>query len=186
MTESTGGSDVGLTETVARRDDESWRLYGRKWFTSAITSQMALTLARPEGNPPGGRGLALFYVETRDVTGRPHNIEVNRLKDKLGTRKVPTAELTLTGTPAQLVKGTADGVRNIAPLLRTVASATALRLNEAAQTDQQSYVRRGSRATPSAHAGAARASGEARTRAPANRPLVPSTSSPKPVNGLAM
>ena len=38
-------------------------------------------------------------------------------KDKLGTRKVPTAELTLTGTPAQLVKGTTDGVRNIAPLL---------------------------------------------------------------------
>ena len=56
---------------------------------------MALTLARPE-NPPGGRGLALFYLETRDEHGRPRNIEINRLKDKLGTRKVPTAELTLT------------------------------------------------------------------------------------------
>src|SRR5688572_5697857 len=119
MTELTGGSDVGLTETVARQDPESggYRLYGRKWFTSAISSQMALTLARPEGNPPGGRGLALFYVETRDPTGRPRNVEVNRLKDKLGTRKVPTAELTLNGTPAQLVKGTTDGIRNIAPLL---------------------------------------------------------------------
>src|SRR5688500_9022042 len=119
MTELTGGSDVGLTETVARQDPESgsYRLYGRKWFTSAIGSQMALTIARPEGNPPGGRGLALFYVETRDAEGRPHNIEINRLKDKLGTRKVPTAELTLAGTPAQLVKGATDGVRNIAPLL---------------------------------------------------------------------
>jgi alkylation response protein AidB-like acyl-CoA dehydrogenase len=119
MTEITGGSDVGLTETVAREDPESggFRLYGRKWFTSAISSQMALTLARPEGNPPGGRGLALFYLETRDEQGRLHNIEVNRLKDKLGTRKVPTAELTLNGTPAQLVKGTTDGVRNITPVL---------------------------------------------------------------------
>jgi acyl-CoA dehydrogenase len=119
MTELTGGSDVGLSETVAREDRElgHYRLYGRKWFTSAIGAQMALTLARPEGNPPGGRGLALFYVETRDADGRPRNIEVNRLKDKLGTRKVPTAELTLNGTPAQLVKGTTDGVRNIAPLL---------------------------------------------------------------------
>ena len=119
MTELTGGSDVGLTETVAREDREAggYRLYGRKWFTSAISSQMALTLARPEGNPPGGRGLALFYVETRDGEGCLRNIEVNRLKDKLGTRKVPTAELTLTGTPAQLVNGTSDGVRNIAPLL---------------------------------------------------------------------
>jgi alkylation response protein AidB-like acyl-CoA dehydrogenase len=119
MTELTGGSDVGLSETVARRDPETgaYRLYGRKWFTSAISSQMALTLARPEGNPPGGRGLALFYLETRDKDGRPRNIAVDRLKDKLGTRKVPTAELTLNGTPAQLVQGTSDGVRNITPLL---------------------------------------------------------------------
>ncbi len=117
MTELTGGSDVGLSETVAKEDGDGFRLYGRKWFTSAIASQMALTLARPEGNPPGGRGLALFYVETRDEHGRPRNIEINRLKDKLGTRKVPTAELALTGTPAQLVKGNTDGVRNITPLL---------------------------------------------------------------------
>ena len=117
MTELTGGSDVGLSETIAKQDSDGFRLYGRKWFTSAVSSQIALTLARPEGNPPGGRGLALFYVETRDAQGRPRNIEINRLKDKLGTRKVPTAELTLAGTPAQLVQGTTDGVRNIAPLL---------------------------------------------------------------------
>lgn len=118
MTELTGGSDVGLSETIAKEEPHGiFRLYGRKWFTSAINSQIALTLARPEGNPAGGRGLALFYIETRDEHGRPRNIEVNRLKDKLGTRKVPTAELTLAGTPAQLVKGTTDGVRNIAPLL---------------------------------------------------------------------
>ena len=123
MTELTGGSDVGLSETIAKEEpnDDSgvrrFRLYGRKWFTSAIASQIALTLARPEGNPPGGRGLALFYIETRDEQGRPRNIEINRLKDKLGTRKVPTAELTLAGTPAQLVMGIGDGVRNITPLL---------------------------------------------------------------------
>ena len=118
MTELTGGSDVGTSETVARRDAEgSWRLYGRKWFTSAAASQVALTLARPEGNPPGGRGLALFLVETRDSEGRLRGIRVERLKDKLGTRKVPTAELTLDGAPAELVKGASDGVRDIAPML---------------------------------------------------------------------
>jgi alkylation response protein AidB-like acyl-CoA dehydrogenase len=117
MTESTGGSDVGLTETVARQEDGAWRLYGRKWFTSAIASQMALTLARPAGNPPGGKGLALFYVETRNARGLPNRILINRLKDKLGTRKVPTAELTLDGTPAQLVAGASEGVKQIAPML---------------------------------------------------------------------
>ena len=118
MTESTGGSDVGLSETIARRDENgSWHLYGRKWFTSATTSQMALTLARPQGNGPGGRGLAMFYLELRDERGRLQDIRINRLKDKLGTRKVPTAELTLDGTTAYPVMGLTHGTRHIVPML---------------------------------------------------------------------
>ena len=120
MTELTGGSDVGTSETIAKPhpgQSQHWLLYGRKWFTSAATSQRAVTLARPEGNPSGGRGLALFYLEMRDEQGRLRNISIDRLKDKLGTRKVPTAELTLNGTPAQLVMGTTDGVRNVTPIL---------------------------------------------------------------------
>jgi alkylation response protein AidB-like acyl-CoA dehydrogenase len=118
MTERTGGSDVGLSETEARLDgDGRYRLFGTKWFTSAITSEMALTLARLPDAPPGGRGLGLFYLETHDADGRLNNIAVNRLKDKLGTRKVPTAELTLDGALAQPVAGLSDGIRNIAPML---------------------------------------------------------------------
>jgi alkylation response protein AidB-like acyl-CoA dehydrogenase len=117
MTERTGGSDVSQSETIAKQDGDTWRLYGTKWFTSATTSQMALTLARPEGNPEGSRGLALFLVELRDPNGRLRNIQVNRLKDKLGTRKVPTAELTLDGTPAIMVGAPSDGVRQITPML---------------------------------------------------------------------
>jgi alkylation response protein AidB-like acyl-CoA dehydrogenase len=117
MTERTGGSDVSRTETVAKRDGDTWRLYGTKWFTSATTSQMALTLARPEGNPEGSRGLALFYVERTREDGSSNGIFVNRLKDKLGTRKLPTAELTLDGAIAIPVAGLTDGVRNISPML---------------------------------------------------------------------
>ena len=130
MTESTGGSDVGTSETAAVQDEDgTWRLYGRKWFTSATTAQMALTLARPQGNGPGGKGLALFYVELRDENENLQNITIHRLKDKLGTRKVPTAELTLDGTPAIPVMELADGVRNIIPMLhltRTWNSVTAV------------------------------------------------------------
>jgi alkylation response protein AidB-like acyl-CoA dehydrogenase len=118
MTERTGGSDVAISETVARKDGDAWRLTGTKWFTSATTSQMALTLGRPEGNPPGGAGLALFYVEMRDDAGRlREGIRVNRLKDKLGTRMVPTAELTLDGARALAVRGATDGIKNITPML---------------------------------------------------------------------
>lgn len=118
MTESTGGSDVGASLTRAEQDEHGqWRLHGKKWFTSAITSQMALTLARPVGNGPGGSGLAMFYVETHDDAGRLNGMRVERLKDKLGTRKVPTAELLLEGARAELVGDTRNGTRNIEPML---------------------------------------------------------------------
>src|SRR6185312_8403887 len=55
--------------------------------------------------------------ELRDGNGRLRNIQVNRLKDKLGTRKVPTAELTLDGAPAIMVGAANDGVRQITPML---------------------------------------------------------------------
>ncbi|HYO61442.1 MAG TPA: acyl-CoA dehydrogenase family protein [Actinomycetota bacterium] len=120
MTETTGGSDVGGTETIARRDgDGTWRLYGTKWFTSATTSEIALTLARPEGASEGSRGLSLFRVHRRTDDGRPNGIVVRRLKDKLGTRALPTAELELTGAVAWPVGEVAGGggLRRIATML---------------------------------------------------------------------
>ena len=145
MTERIGGSDVSQTETIAVRDGDGWRLHGTKWFTSATTSQMALALARPEGNPEGSRGLALFLVELRDDSGRLRNIQVNRLKDKLGTRKVPTAELTLDGTPAIPVGALSEGVRAVTPMLavtrtwNAVSAASAMRRGLALAGD---YARR--------------------------------------------
>jgi alkylation response protein AidB-like acyl-CoA dehydrogenase len=116
MTERTGGSDVSGTSTVARCEADRFRLYGTKWFTSATTSQMAMTLARIEGAPAGSRGLSLFFLELRDADGALCGIRVHRLKDKLGTRALPTAELSLEGTPAWLVGGEGHGVRKIASL----------------------------------------------------------------------
>jgi len=145
MTESTGGSDVGASLTEARRDaDGSWKLYGKKWFTSAITSQMALTLARPTGNGPGGAGLAMFYVETHGVDGGLNGMRVERLKDKLGTRKVPTAELLLEGAHAELVGETRNGTRAIEPMLvvtRAWNSVTSVAFMRRAMALARSYAR---------------------------------------------
>ncbi len=116
MTEKSGGSDVSGTATVAVRDGQHYRLHGTKWFTSATTAQMAMTLARPEGAEAGSRGLSLFYLELRNTSGRLQNIEIHRLKDKLGTKALPTAELSLKGTPASLVGGEGQGVRKISSL----------------------------------------------------------------------
>jgi alkylation response protein AidB-like acyl-CoA dehydrogenase len=118
MTERTGGSDVSHTATSARRDpDGRWRLTGTKWFTSATTAQMAMTLARIEGAPAGSAGLSLFQMELRDEMGALRGIEVHRLKDKLGTRALPTAELSMRGTPATMVGAEGQGVRTVATML---------------------------------------------------------------------
>lgn len=123
MTERTGGSDVSGTSTVAvprhaeSHFSASHSLVGTKWFTSATTSQIALTLARPEGALEGSKGLALFYLELRDKDQQLNNIEIHRLKDKLGTKALPTAELSLQGTPALMIGAVGEGVRRIASVL---------------------------------------------------------------------
>ena len=126
MTERTGGSDVGQSLTRAVKDGDGWRLFGTKWFTSATTSEMTLTLARPDGNPSGGKGLALFYLELRGADGMPNGLRVLRLKDKLGTRMLPTAEVELDGAIATAVTGLSDGVRAIAPMLQITRTWNAL------------------------------------------------------------
>jgi putative acyl-CoA dehydrogenase len=123
MTERSGGSDVSGTETVARREGGMFRLYGEKWFTSATTSELALTLARIEDS----RDLSLFLVRLRDEQGRMNNIRIERLKDKLGTRALPTAELLLEGTPARLIGGEGRGEKKIATVLNIASLQCMLR-----------------------------------------------------------
>ncbi|MBC7711800.1 MAG: acyl-CoA dehydrogenase family protein [Rhizobacter sp.] len=137
MTERSGGSDVSNTETIAKKINGEWQLFGTKWFTSAITSEMAMALARIEddqGNTvKGSRGLSLFYVEIKKADGSLNNIEVLRLKDKLGTKALPTAELRLIGTKAKLVGNIGEGVKqissmfNVTRLYNSVTSIAAFR-----------------------------------------------------------
>lgn len=116
MTERTGGSDVSGTSTVAQVENGQYRLHGTKWFTSATDSQLAVTLARDEAADANGR-LSLFLLELRDRNGDLNRIFVHRLKDKLGTRALPTAELTLEGTPAERIGPPGHGVRSIGTVL---------------------------------------------------------------------
>lgn len=117
MTERTGGSDVSGTSTRAIPDGDGFRLHGDKWFTSATTSEMALTLARVTDGDGEDRDLSLFYLELRDEQGRLDGIRINRLKDKMGTRALPTAELTLSDVPARMVGERGRGVATIATIL---------------------------------------------------------------------
>ncbi|WP_307665901.1 acyl-CoA dehydrogenase family protein [Streptomyces sp. V1I1] len=67
MTEpETPGTDPFLTETRAEPAvDGTWRVSGRKWFTSAAAdADLVTVLARTDGVPPDREGLSLLLVGT--------------------------------------------------------------------------------------------------------------------------
>jgi len=125
MTEKPGGSDVGNTETIAipsnrRSDGRDYLLSGYKFFTSASTSEMSILLARTKdanGNSiAGSRGLSAFFVRTHNDQGQLNNMIVHRLKNKLGTKALPTAELELINMPGILIGPLQKGVPVISTL----------------------------------------------------------------------
>jgi len=125
MTEKRGGSDVATgTDTVAIKESagyNAYRLYGYKWFSSATDSDVALTLARiadEDGRIVSGtKGVSMFLLKTRDESGQLNGIEVVKLKNKLGTRQLPTGELLLEGARAEVVSPVGRGIAGISSML---------------------------------------------------------------------
>lgn len=103
MTEIRGGSDLGNNvETEARQQNDRWLLNGDKYFASNVGAELAIVAARPQGAPSGIGGLALFLLPRRREDGQL-NYFVRRLKDKIGTRSVPTGEVELRDSVAYLL-----------------------------------------------------------------------------------
>lgn len=113
LTEVQGGSDVGANETAAVPDGlepGAWRLRGEKWFCSVADADQFVVTARPVGAPVGTDGIACFLVPRR-VGGRPNGFRIRRLKDKLGTRTLATAEIEFEGALAYPLGELADGFK---------------------------------------------------------------------------
>src|SRR5579871_411865 len=90
LTEREGGSDVGANRTQARADGDAWRITGEKWFCSNVGAEVMMVMARVAGaESEGTRGLGLFLVPRSTSTMR-----IKRLKNKLGTRSIPTGEVS--------------------------------------------------------------------------------------------
>ena len=110
LTERQGGSDVGANETKAVEEGDHFKLYGEKYFASnAGMCGVAMVLARKEGAPSGTKGLTLFAVPWRNQDGTLNGIRIRRLKDKLGVRAVPSAEVEFDGADAFVVGDPAKG-----------------------------------------------------------------------------
>ena len=90
--------DAGEAEVAG-----GWKLYGEdKYFASnAGLADVAIVTARPEGAPPGPKGIALFLVPRLNDQGQL-NYHVRRFKDKSATRAVPSGEVEFDGAQAFL------------------------------------------------------------------------------------
>jgi alkylation response protein AidB-like acyl-CoA dehydrogenase len=96
LTEVQGGSDVGANACTAIMLDAKtnrWLINGEKWFCSNASADLILMTARPVGAPAGTKGLGLFLVSRRLDDGSLNGIYLRRLKDKLGTKSMATAEM---------------------------------------------------------------------------------------------
>src|SRR5262245_22072863 len=173
MTESQGGSDVGRASTMALpAADGSWRVQGEKWFCSAIDSAMAIALAKPNTAARGSSALAPYLIPryavdsplagfTAPLDSAAPGVVLHRLKDKLGTRAVPTAEVGLQDAYALPVGNPAGG-----GLQRMMTLVVVTRLHNAAAA--AAGMRRGL-AYARAYAGARSVAGGRLTRNPLHR-----------------
>jgi putative acyl-CoA dehydrogenase len=122
MTEKQGGSDVRAGTTRAEpAGDGSYDLTGHKWFCSHPMCDVFLVLAQAPG------GLSCFVVE------RGPGFEIQRLKDKLGTRSLASSEVEFRGAPARMLGEEGRGVATIIEMVThtrldcVVGSATSMR-----------------------------------------------------------
>jgi alkylation response protein AidB-like acyl-CoA dehydrogenase len=128
MTERSGGSDVSQTETIATFSPAHpaalastkehipcgpFSISGFKFFSSATDACMTILLARTTPD----KGVSAFFAPMRRAGGETNGVRIQRLKDKLGTKPVPTAELELSGMRGWMIGEEGKGIQEIATML---------------------------------------------------------------------
>ena len=125
-------------ETIARRGaDGTWALTGEKWFCSNVDADAILVTARPEGAPAGTKGLKTWLVLRSEAPG----LTIDRIKDKLGVRSMPTGEVTLDSVPAVEV-GDFHSIAEMLNLSRLYNSVAAVAVMGRAILEARYYIER--------------------------------------------
>jgi alkylation response protein AidB-like acyl-CoA dehydrogenase len=132
VSEIQGGSDVpsNRVEAVfeeAPGDDgvgHCWRLYGKKFFCSATQADVALVTAKPKGTASADQ-VAVFavpsWLDSQKEKGVRNGFTIDRLKQKLGTAELPTAEITYEGAVAYPVGPLSSGLADIVGIVLTLS-----------------------------------------------------------------
>ncbi|MCX7823635.1 MAG: acyl-CoA dehydrogenase family protein [Syntrophobacterales bacterium] len=114
LSEIQGGSDVPANRVTAINENGQWRIYGDKFFCSAAHADYAVVTARPQNSS----SIATFVVPSWEglegkFKRKRNNFTINRLKWKMGTVELPTAEITFNGSIAYPVGPLEKGLANV-------------------------------------------------------------------------
>jgi alkylation response protein AidB-like acyl-CoA dehydrogenase len=124
LSEIQGGSDVPANRVGALEEGGTWRLYGTKFFCSATHADYAVVTAKPRG----ADSVALFVVPSWLPGDEPKGIRngftIDRLKWKMGTSELPTAEITFNGAVAYPVGPLERGLANVVGIVLTLSRLT--------------------------------------------------------------
>ncbi len=124
LSEIQGGSDVGANLLEAVEDNGTWRLYGTKFFCSATHADYAVVTAKPRGSDK----VALFVVPSWLPGNKEKEIRngytIDRIKWKMGTCELTTAELTFNGALAYPVGPMDKGLANVVGIVLTYSRLT--------------------------------------------------------------
>jgi len=117
LSEIHGGSDVAANDLEAVEEGDHWRLYGKKFFCSATHADYVVITARPKGSEHVGLFVMPSWIDKKNE--KRNNYTIDRLKWKLGTAELPTAEITFNGTIAYQTGHIQRGVANVVGIVLT-------------------------------------------------------------------
>ena len=112
MSEIQGGSDIPSNLLEAVPEDDHYRLYGTKFFTSAVHADYAVVTAKISDSEDIGTFVVPAWMPGNKEKEILNNFRINRIKWKMGTAEVPTAELEYDGAICYAVGPTNRGVAN--------------------------------------------------------------------------
>ncbi|MGK5091182.1 acyl-CoA dehydrogenase family protein [Deltaproteobacteria bacterium TL4] len=124
LSEIQGGSDVQANLLKAIHKGDHWQLYGKKFFCSATHANYAVVTAKPSDS----EDVALFIVPSwlpgDKAKEKRNGYTIDRIKWKLGTSELTTAELTYDGAIAYPMGPLNRGISNVVGIVLTYSRLT--------------------------------------------------------------
>ena len=125
MSEIQGGSDIPSNLIEAEpQPDGTYKLYGVKFFCSAMQADYAVVTAKTTGTDKVGTFIVPSWLPGNKEKEIRNGFRINRIKWKMGTAELPTAEIEYDGAEAYAIGPTDRGVANAVGIVLTLSRLT--------------------------------------------------------------